>query len=53
MRKRSGLKIEPWGTPAKTGLQDDVCSFKTTLFSIPERFCLKPDCKVLLTYPWT
>ena len=25
MRKRSGPKIEPWGTPVKTGLHDDVC----------------------------
>ena len=37
MRKRSGPKVEPWGTPAKTGFDDDVCLFKTTLWSLPER----------------
>ena len=34
-RKRSEPKIEPWETPAKNGLHDDVCPFKTTLWSLP------------------
>ena len=37
MRTRSVPKIEPWGALAKTGLHDDVWSFKTTLWSLPER----------------
>ena len=31
MSKRSVPKIEPWGTPARTGFHDEVCPFKTTL----------------------
>ena len=25
--------MEPWETPAKTGLHDEVCPFKTTLWN--------------------
>ena len=31
IRKRGRSVMEPWGTPAKTRLHDDVCPFKTTL----------------------
>ena len=30
-RKRSGPRMEPWETPTKIGLYDEVCLFKTTL----------------------
>ena len=33
-RKRSGPKIEPQGTPSKTGLQDNVFSFKRSTCQI-------------------
>ena len=36
IRKRSGPKIEPWGTPAKIGHHDDVCPFKMTLRNLPD-----------------
>ena len=36
-RKRSGSRMEPWGTPTKTGLHDEVCLFKTTLWSLPDK----------------
>ena len=29
--------MEPWGTPAKTGLHDEVCLFITTLLNLPDR----------------
>ena len=31
MRKTSVLRIERWETPAKIGLHNEVCPFKTTL----------------------
>ena len=37
MRKRSGPRIDPRGTSAKTGLHDDVCPFRTTLWNLPDR----------------
>ena len=37
MRKRRGPRIDPRGAPAKTGLHDDICPFKTTLPSLPDR----------------
>ena len=37
MKKESEPKIEPCGTPAKTGLHDDVYPFKKTLSSLPEK----------------
>ena len=40
-RKRSGTKIEDWGTPAKTSLRDDLCPFKTTLWSLLDRHFLR------------
>ena len=51
-RKRSGPRIEPWGTPAKTGLHDDVCPFKTILWNLPEMpiglsLYSKPSCQTL------
>ena len=36
-RKRSEPRIEPWRTPAKTGLHDDACPFKRTLWNLPNR----------------
>ena len=36
-RKRSGPRMEPWGTPIKTGLHDEVFLFKTTLWSLPDK----------------
>ena len=36
-RKRSGLIIQPWATPAKTGFHNDVCTFKTTLWNLFDR----------------
>ena len=36
-RKRSGSRMEPWGTPTKTGLHDEVCLFKTTLWSLSDK----------------
>ena len=35
--KRSGTRMKPWGTPSKTGLQDEACPFKTTLWSLPDK----------------
>ena len=29
--------MEPWETPAKTGLRDEVCPFKTTLGNLHDR----------------
>ena len=37
IRKRSGPRISPWGTPAKIGLQDEVCPFNTTLWNLPDK----------------
>ena len=37
MRKRRGPKNDLWETPAKIGLHDDICPFKTTLYSVPDR----------------
>ena len=37
MRKRRKPRNDTWGTPDKTGLHDDICSFKTTLYSLPDR----------------
>ena len=37
MRKRSGPRIDPWGTPAKIGLHDHVGPFKTTLWNLPDK----------------
>ena len=31
IRERRGPNMDPWGTPARFGPHDEVCSFKTTL----------------------
>ena len=36
-RNRIGPSIEPWGAPAITGLYEDVCPFKITLWNLSER----------------
>ena len=36
IRKRSGPRIDPCGTPARIGLHVEVWPFKTTLWSLPE-----------------
>ena len=38
MIKGSGPRIDPWGTPAKSGLHDDVCPFRKTLWNLPDRW---------------
>ena len=52
IRKRSGPRIDPWGTPAKTGLQDEV--FRLIL---PVGICLinnfQESYKTLLRCPLT
>ena len=37
IRKRSGPRIDPWGTPAKIGLQNEVYPFNTTLWNLPDK----------------
>ena len=37
IRKRSGHRIDPWGTPAKTALQDEVYLFDTALCNLPDK----------------
>ena len=34
MKKMSRPEIEHWRAPAKTGLHEEVCPFKTTLWNI-------------------
>ena len=36
MGKRSGPKIEPWRTLARTGFHDGVCPFNTTLWNLQD-----------------
>ena len=52
MRNRSGPNIEPWETPAKTGLHDDVCPFKQR-FGVYLTDSFQEHCKVLLIYQST
>ena len=35
IRKNSGPKIEPWGTPASIGDHEDVWPFKRTRWNLP------------------
>ena len=37
MKKRSGTRIDLWGSPAETDLLDDVCPFRKTLWDEPDR----------------
>ena len=37
MRKRSEPNIDPWGTPAKIDLHDNVWPFRITLWSLPDK----------------
>ena len=53
-RSRSGPKLEPQGTPAKTGFKDDVCPFKITLWNLPARYFSRrlqrsPEIPILLS----
>ena len=49
MRKGRKLMTGPWRTPAKTGLQDDICAFKATLCGLLDNF--QKGYKVLLKFP--
>ena len=35
IRKKSGPKIDPWGTPASSGHQEDAWTFKRTCWYLP------------------
>ena len=37
IRKRSGPKVDPCGTPAKTGLHDEDWPLKKALWILPDR----------------
>ena len=52
MRKRSGPNIDPWVTPAKIGLHDDVWPFrKPSGVYLINNF--QEDCKTLLIYSYS
>ena len=35
IKKRRGPKIDPWGTPALTTVNDETCPFRMTLCFLP------------------